>query len=165
MSNELDKLREQIHSYLREEGFIVFQGYSRLMETGPMIQWDSHHYPDFRLFLECAKALGAKLIVFHHRELDSDFIDEALADLEVADLPDGESRRLGQRLAELRVWEGFTSFVELSFSHANQVYAFVLRADWYEEIVEIADEIDDYLSGDEPEGDSPDSIGGFFSRN
>ncbi len=165
MSNDLDKLREQIDSHLREEGFVVFQGHSRLMESGPTVQWDTHHHPDYRLFLKTAKALDVKMIVFHHRELDSDFIDEALADLEVADLPDGESRRLSQRLGELRVWEGFTSYVELSYWYQKQVYVFVQRADWYEEIVEIADEIDDYLTGDEPEVDSPDDIGGFFSRN
>ena len=165
MGNDLDKLKEKIQSYLAEEDFIVFQGYSRMMESGPMVHWDSHHYPDFRLFLETAKALDVKLMVFHHRELDSGFIDDAMADLDAADLPEDESRRLAQRLNELRVWEGFTSFVELSYCSQNQGYVFVLRADWYEAILEIADEIDDYLSGDDPDVDSPDALGGFFSRN
>jgi len=165
MSNDMDKLKEQIHSHLEAEGFVVFQGYSRSVESGAPVHWDSHHYQDFRLYLETAKKLDVRLIVFHHRELDSDFIDDALADLDVADMPGDERQRLSSRLGELRVWEGFTSVVELSYTYQNQVYVFVQRADWYEDIVEIADEIEDYLSGEELGEDSPDAMGGFFSRN
>jgi len=166
MSTDLDKLKELIHSHLRAEGFVVFHGYSRLMETAPMVHWDSYHYPDFKLFLETATKLDVKLIAFHHRELESEFIDDALADLESAELPPDEQRRLRQRLSELRVWEGFASVVELSYSYQGQIHVFAQRADWYEEIVEIADEIDDYLSSEEEDADgSSDAMGGFFSRN
>lgn len=165
MTSDLDTLKTEIQSHLDTEGFVVFHGFSRLSEPLPVVYWDAYRYPEFQQFLKAPKELGVKLISFHHRELESDFIDDALADLESADMPSQQSRRLSQRLRDLRVWEGFTSVIELSFVHQGQVYVFSKRAEWYEEIMEIADEIDDYLSAEEEEEDQTDDLGGYFSRN
>lgn len=166
MSTDLDSLKEQIQAHLEAEGFLVYHGYSRMADSLPLVHWDAFRYPDFHQFMEVPKRLDVKLIAFHHRELDPGFIDDALADLEQAEMPREEGVRLAQRLRDLRVWEGFTSVVELSYVHDGQVYVFSRRAEWYDEIVDIAEEIDDYLPGHEDEDDdSSPNMGGYFSQN
>ncbi|MCP5116254.1 MAG: hypothetical protein GY953_35955 [bacterium] len=165
MTSDLDTLKTQIQNHLDSEEFVVFHGFSRMTESLPPVFWDTLRYPDFQQFLMAPKELGVKMISFHHRELEPNFVDDALADLETVDMPAAQSRKLSQRLRDLKLWEGFTSVVELSFSHEGQVYIFSRRADWYEEIMEIADEIDDYLSVEEEGEDQTDAMGGYFSRN
>lgn len=167
MKSGLDKLREEIQEYLASKDFVVYHSQSRMSEPSPLIHWDSQQYPDFRLFADVSKHLEVKLVCFHHRTLASDFIDDAMDDLESVDIPQEEYRRLEERLRELRIYEGFTSVVELSFSHQGQIYIYTRRAEWYEELLDIAEEIDDYLSADEEgdEGDEVDSMGGYFSKN
>ncbi|MCW5978611.1 MAG: hypothetical protein KIT09_11065 [Bryobacteraceae bacterium] len=164
MKAGLDKLKEEIEEYLASGNFIVYHSHSRVSEPSPLVHWDSEHYPDFRMFADASKQLEVKLVCFHHRMLDPDFIDNALDDLESVEIPQEEYRRLEERLRELRVYEGFTSLVELSFSYQGQIYIYTRRAEWYEELLDIAEEIDDYLSADE-EGDEVDSMGGYFSKN
>ena len=165
MKGDLDKLREQIQSYLDAEGFVVFHAGSRLPESLPVVYWDTARYSDYQLFLQGAKQLGLPLITFHHRELEADLVEDALADLESAEMPHEEYLRASHRLQELRVWEGFTSVVELSFLHQGQLYVYSRRAEWYEEILELAEEIDDYLNADDIDEDAAGGMGGYFSRN
>ena len=166
MTSDLDTLRTDIQTHLDAEQFVVFHGFSRMSEPLPIVYWDTFHYPEFHQFLKTPKELGVKMISFHHRELEPAFVDDALGDLEGVDMPPEEVQRLSHRLRDLRVWEGFTSVIELSFVYQGQVYVFSKRAEWYEEIMEIADEIDDYLSAEEEEDeDQTDAMGGFFSRN
>lgn len=166
MKADLDSLRSEIQSHLESLEFTVFHGLSRLNEPLPLVHWDTGHYPDFKQFLEVAKKLSVELISFHHRELNPEFIDNSATDLDAAEMPSDERQQFGRRLQELRVWEGFTSSVELSFAYQGQIYVYIRRAGWYDELLEIADEIDDYLSvEEEDEGDQPDTMGGYFSRN
>jgi hypothetical protein len=165
MKSSLDKLREEIQEYLASRSFIVYHSHSRMSEPSPLVQWDSEQYPDFRLFVEAAKDLDVKLLSFHHRTLDPEFIDDALDDLESVEIPQEEYRRLEERLRALRIYEGFTSVVELSFSYQGQIYIYTRRAEWYEELLDIAEEIDDYLSADEDSDEEVDSMGGYFSKN
>ena len=165
MKSGLDKLREEIEEYLASRNFVVYHSHTRMSEPSPLVHWDSQQYPDFRLFTEVPKQLELKLLCFHHRTLEPDFIDDVLDDLENAELPQEEYRRLEDRLRDLRIYEGFTSVVELSFSHQGQIYIYTRRAEWYEELLDIAEEIDDYLAADDNGDDEVDSMGGYFSKN
>jgi len=155
MKQELDKLKEEIREYLKSRDFLVFHGYSRLADPIPLVHWDTEHYPDFKLYLEIPKQLDVKLIAFHHRELSPEFIDDTLDDLEGIELPADEFRRLEKHLHDLRAHEGSTCLVELSFTHEGNIYIYGQRADWYEEFLEVADEIEDYLSTEEEEEQQP----------
>ena len=165
MSADLDTLREQIQSYLDAEGFVVFHASSRGQENLPALYWDTARYPDYQLFLQGAKQVGVALIAIHHRELEADLVEDALVDLENTEMPHEELVRVRQRLQELHVWEGFTSVVELSYLHQGQVYVYSRRAEWYDEILELTEEIDDYLTEGLDDEDPSSGMGGYFSRN
>jgi hypothetical protein len=163
---DLETLKTEIEDYLKTQEFAVFHGYPRLAEPASMVHWDSEEYPDFKSFLELSRQLDVRLMVFHHRRLSSDFIDQALEQLEVLDLPDDEYVEFGRRLREMRVFEGFTSAVELSFEYQSRIYFYTRRAEWYEELLDIADEIDDYAGTDvEDIEDLDDDLGPYFSKN
>ncbi len=165
MKVNLDRLKDEIQQYLESRNFVIFHSLARTTEPASAVQWDSRLYPDFKAFLEVCRQLEVRLVCFHHRELSPDFIDDAMDDLETADIPRDEYQRLEERLRELRIYEGLTSVVELSFTYQNLTYVYSQRASWYEELMEIADEIDDYLAVENEEEGNGESMGGYFSRN
>lgn len=166
MKPDLETLKTEIEEYLNTQEFAVFHGYPRLTEPASMVHWDADQYPDYKSFLELSRQLDVRLIVFHHRKLAPDFIDEAIDQLEVLDLPDDEYAELGRRLREMRVFEGFTSAVELSFEHQGRIYFYTRRAEWYEELLDVADSIDDFAAtGEEDFDDFEDELGSYFSQN
>lgn len=164
MRQNLDTLRTEIQEYLESHEFIVFHGYSRLMDTLPVVYWDLDHFPDYRLFLKAAEAAGARMIVFHQREFGVDLIDTALDQLQDTELNQAGRKSLERRLKELRVYEGFICTLELSFDYQNRIYLFDLRTEWYNELNDILDEIDASLPGEEEEDDEG-PMGGYFSKN
>lgn len=165
MKVNLDRLKDEIQQYLESHNFVVFHSLSRAGEPASTVQWDSRLYPDFKAFLEVCRQLDVRLVCFHHRELSPDFIDDAMDDLETAEIPRDEYQRLEERLRELRIYEGLTSVVELSFAYQNLTYIYSQRASWYDELMEIADEIDDYLAVENEDEGNGESMGGYFSRN
>jgi hypothetical protein len=162
MKPNLDKLKPEIERYMEQAGLALFYGYSRSVESAAAVYWDCERYPDFKLFLECAQAAGAKLIVFHQREFLSEQIEDALERLAACELAAEEARNFEQRINELRVHEGSICSVELSFDHQGRVFLFDLRTDWFEELSEMLDEIQ--LLTPEPDGDDT-PMSGYFSRN
>ncbi len=120
--------------------------------------------PDYRLFVQSARAAGAKLIVFHQREFFSEQIDEAIEKLHACELPPQESRHFEERLNDLRAYEGSVCAIELSFDHEGRVFLFDLRTEWFDEFSEMQDEIQ-LLVPDPDDSDDDSPISGYFSRN
>ncbi len=150
--------------YLAEQGFNVFFGHSRVLDSLPIIYWDCERYPDFRKYLGVARSAEAKLVVFHYREFTRDVIDDALDRLEAAGMAQDESRPLERRLKELRKYEGFTCALELSFDYEGRIYVFDLTTDWYDELSDIQEEID-LNSMDDEDDDEEGPLSGYFSQN
>ncbi len=163
MSQDLDALKTEVLETLEAEGFVVFHGFSRLADTDSFVAWDTDRQPDFRTFLNAAKRAGVNLVVFNYREFSHAHVDEAGERLEEGEFSPEEQRNLERRLRELREYEGFTCAVELSFDYQGRVYLFSVRAAWYEEFLDLLEEIDASLP-DEDE-DMDDSMGGYYSRN
>lgn len=164
MKLDLDALKSEVEEHLAAGDFVVFHGYARMSSNSPLVHWDCDRYPDFRMFLQVASRAGARLIIFHHREFTEDYIEDALERLEEADLSREERRKLEHRLSELRGYVGFTCALELSFDHEGRVYLFSLRTEWYEDLLDVLEEIDASVpdeNGEEDEG----PMGGYFSRN
>jgi hypothetical protein len=161
MSINLDALRTEVLASLEAEGFVVFHGYSRLADTDSFVAWDVDRVPDYHKFLDAAKKAGVKMLVYHYRQFTQAHTGEAAERLEGAELPPEEQRGLERRLHDLRVYEGFTCAVELSFDFEGRVYLFNLRAEWYEDYLDLLEEIDASI----PDEDEDDSIGGYYSRN
>src|SRR3984957_18771280 len=164
MKPNLDILKPEIELYLEETGLAVFYGYSRSLESGSAVYWDCEQYPDYRLFVQSARAAGAKLIVFHQREFFSEQIDDAIEKLQACELPAQDSRHFEERLIALRPYEGSVCAIELSFDHDGRVFLFDLRTEWFDEYSEMLDEIQ-LLVPDPDDGDDDSPISGYFSRN
>lgn len=164
MKLDLDHLKAEIEEHLKNLGFVVFQGHSRIANSAPFVYWDTEANPDFREFLEVARQCGVRLVVFHHREFTQRYLDDAMDRLELAEMPRDDQRPLERRIKALTDYVGFTCHLELSFDWESRVYYFSLRTEWYEDLLDILEEIDAAFSeDDEEEGEGP--VGGYFSRN
>jgi len=161
MKPNLDTLKTEIEHYLEESGLAVFHGYSRALESTPAVYWDCDEYPDYRRFVQAARTVGAKIIVFHQRTFMSEQVDDALEQLSASDLPREQRREFEHRLLELRSHDGFVCAIELSFDHEGRVFLFDLRTEWYDELTGIVDEIQMLTSDAEDDG----TLGGYFSKN
>jgi hypothetical protein len=160
----LNTLKREILDYLEASGFAVFHSSPGGLEGIPMVVWDTEHYPDYQMFLDVATKTGNKLVLFATRELESSDIDELVAQLDDCELTRDERREYESRLRDLRAFEGVTCSLELAFDHHSRLYVYEVQPDWYEEFLEIEDEIFS-RSTDEDELSDNDSLGGFFSKN
>lgn len=161
----LDTLKSEIEEYLEEKGFAIFRGFPRMLDTLPLVYWDCERYPDFKAFLETAKAAGVQLIVYHQHEFSTEQVDSALERLEEVELPRDDYRAMERRLKELRVYGGFTCALELSFDLQGRVYIFDLRTDWYEELTDLLDDLHVLGAGADEDEDDDTPMRGYFSQN
>lgn len=163
MKPNLDSLKQEIQEYLEGEGFAIFYGHSRIMDSLPLVYWNCDEHPDYKQFVKAAKTAGAQLMVYHPSALTSDVVEDALERLETIEMPREEYRKLERRLKEMRVYEGFTCEIELSFEVASRIYVYDLRTEWYEELTDLMDDLE-ILGGDLADEDE-EPLGGYFSKN
>jgi hypothetical protein len=162
----LETLKSEMLDYLATSDFALFRGYSGGLEGMPVIAWDTEHFPDYRMFLDVARKAGEKLIVFAAREFEEEVIEEALEELEDADITRDEQREFEARIRGARRHVGATCSLELAFDHSSRLYVYEAQPDWYEEFLETCDELAAMLpQGDGVKGDSHDGLGGFYSNN
>jgi hypothetical protein len=160
----LDTLKQEILEYLEHSEFAVFRGAPGGLEGLPIVLWDAERYPDYQMFLDAARKIGAKMIIFAAREFESPEIDDAVDELGECDLSREERRDLEARLRELRVHEGVTCSLELAFDHNSRMYVYEIRPDWYDEFLSIGDEISVHLPAAGTERQDDGSFG-YFSNN
>ena len=159
----LDSLRAEIESYLDTHGIVIFHSHPRAADTSAPVYWDTERQPDYKLFLAAAESVGAKLVTIHAREFTEDILEDALDHATSSALPREERRAIELRLKEMRGYLGFTCQIELSFDLAPRVYVFDLRTEWFDDLNDLLDRVDD-AAHQKPNGDSP-LGGGYFSRN
>lgn len=165
MRPNLDTLRTEIQEHLEGEGFAIFFGHSRVMDSQPLVFWDIEHHPNYKDFLKTAQAAGAKIIVLNQREFSGDVIEDAIEQLAVSDLPSDDQRTIERRLKELRAYEGFTCSIELSFDHQGRIYMFDIQTEWYEELTNLLEDLEFLDNGDDEREPGEGTIGGYFSKN
>src|ERR1700754_820935 len=120
MKTDLEALKLEIEDYLPKHDFVPFYGATRVLDDDlEVIHWDVENQPDYHLFLDVAKQIGVKLIVFAFRRFREDMVDETLEQLEESAMQRDERREYETRLKELRIYAGFTCSIELSFDHAG----------------------------------------------
>ena len=68
MDLNLDTLKREILGYLETSGFAVFRSHPGGLESLPMVTWDTERYPDYQMFLETARKIGCKMILFAARD-------------------------------------------------------------------------------------------------
>lgn len=164
MQVNLDTLRSEIQDYLEAHNLAVFHGYSRGGQHTPAVFWDTEAYPDYRAFLAAAETAGARLVTLHAQEFTGDFIDDALERVETIGVPRDERRAIEQSLKDARKYVGFTCQIELSFDVAPRVYIFDLRTQWFDDLNNLLDMVDDAMDDDDDDPEEP--LGGrYFSKN
>ena len=165
MKPNLDEIKLEIPVEIESRGLAVFPGFSRIMDQIPIVFWDSEKNSDYKAFLDTAGRIGAKVVVVHDREFTAEVVEESLERLEEATgLAREEQRAYDRRLREMRVYDGFTCAVELSFDNGGVAYMFELRTEWFDELNHIIDDIESSIPDDD-EDDDADDIGGYFSKN
>ena len=164
MAQDLETLRTEMEAHLKESGMPVFHGYHRLLPRAHVV-WDTGQHPDFREFVEAARQSGVRLMIFNHHAFTLDRIDDALDQLEDADLTREEKRNYEVRLRQLQAYEGFTCSVELSFTCEGTLYSFESHTDWYETFTDTVQELETFLDEPDAEEDEDGSLGGYFSNN
>ncbi len=161
MRQDLDNLKLDIERQLQEGAFVVYYARSRFNEQNPPILWDANVRQNPSDFLETALSVGVKLIVFHHREFGPHVLDEAVEKLEASDLAREKHREMERELKRLKGYEGFTSAIELSFDFDGRTYLYEATAAWYDEYLDLLDDLDDAMEM----GEEPPPLSGYFSQN
>lgn len=165
MKPNLDTIKKEIQEYLSTQSIAVFRGIVADLHRQGLVLWDVLREPDFRKFVECGRQIGVRMMLLSYGELDPAMIEEAMEKLSETDMPRDEQRAIERRLKELKPFAGFTCSVELSFEFQNRFYLYDLRTEWYEELLELMDQIDLSVSDGELDEDEDDSMGNYFSRN
>ena len=164
MDLNLDTLKREILEYLETAGFAVFRSSPGGLEGLPMVLWDVEHHPDYQAFLEVARQAGVKLVLFAAAEFETADVDELLEQIEDCELTREERREYESRLRELRIFEGVTCSIELAFDLHSRLYVYEVQPDWYEEFLNLEEEINSRFAED-TDVDRGDSLGGYFSKN
>jgi hypothetical protein len=160
----LNTLKREILEYLESSGMTVFHGHAGILEGPGMVLWDVKSHPDFRKFLETARAVGAQLVIFASREFEASDLDDLEGHLDDLGLDRAERREYESRIRDLRGYVDATCSLELAFDHNSRLYVFELQPDWYEDFLNLEDEI--MSSFDDEDGEGPDEpLGGYFSKN
>jgi hypothetical protein len=162
MTINLDPLRTEIQAYLEQCGIVVFKSFPRSGEPSAPVYWDTDQYPDYHQFLAAAQAAGARLVTLYAREFEADMVDDALEQLEDAGLDREDRRTFEIRLKEIRAYSGFVCQIELSFDLAPRVYIFDLRTEWFDDLNDLIDRIEDSYR---QQGEDDEPLHGYFSRN
>lgn len=135
------------------------------------VWWDTGRVPDYKKFIDAAKSTGAKMILYYDQDLREETIADAEDALELAVLEPEEYRDYSRQIGELRSYIGFTSRLSVGFANEGIFYWFDLEATWYEELVDMLEDL--HLAGfpreglgaaEEDEDENP-PLGNFYSNN
>lgn len=165
MDLNLETLKDEILRYLDNSDFAVFRSVAGGLEGLPIVNWETERFPDYRMFLEAAHKCGEKLVCFATREIAQDELDEATEELDAAELTREERREYETRLRTARRYVGVTCSLELAFDHHGHIYLYELRPDWYEDFLEVLDELTSMLPVSDVSGPDTEGLGGFYSNN
>jgi hypothetical protein len=166
MDLNLDSLKEEILRFLEASPFAVFRGHAGALDELPVITWDSESFPDYRMFLDAATRSGEKVIIFIAAAFENEDIEDIEADVALSGLDREHVRSIEQRLGRFRAYLGKTCFIQIAFDHHSRMYVYELQPDWYNEYLELTDELEAMLphEHDHEEGDD-ETLGGFYSNN
>jgi hypothetical protein len=161
----LDSLKQELLDYIALEGFAVFRGRSGLIENLPTVDWDTDNHPDYHEFLSVAKHAGVRVVVFTHRELELQEIEEALEQLEDCEFGRDEQRSIERSLSDLRGFAGSTCSIEMAFDYEGRMYVYELVTEWFQTFLDLSELLLAASSEDDDEDDADGSFGGYYSKN
>ena len=158
MKLNLDSVAVEIQEYLESRGIAVFHAFPGLDDQASTVHWDTDHHADYRDFIATAEAAGVRMIALHANEFQDEILDDALNRVADSSLPASQRAAIERRIREMRRYDGYICQIELSFDLPPRVYHFDLRTEWFQELSDMLDEIDDA----EADVQNPP---GYFSKN
>jgi hypothetical protein len=162
----LESVKSEILDYLASSEFAVFRNHAGSLDALSVITWDTERFPDYRMFLDTAHKAGQKLILFASREMEESEVEEAMEELQDAELTRDEQREFEKRLRDARRHVGSTCSLELAFDYNSHLYVYELQPDWYEEFIDTCDELSALIPvTDELTDEGNDGLGGYYSNN
>jgi hypothetical protein len=164
----LDILKQELLDYIVSEGFAVFRSQPGAFDVPTAIYWDTEGHPEYQAFLNVAKSADARMIIFAHRELQAEEIEDALEQLEECDLGREEKRSVERNLNELRAFVGATCSIEMAFDFQGRLYVYELVTEWFQTFMDLSELIMTASSSDSEHDDedgSDSSFGGYYSKN
>jgi hypothetical protein len=159
----LDSLKHEVLQHLEDSDFALFRSSPGGLDRLQMVLWNVEQYPDYRMFLDAAHKAGAKVLIFGTDELESSDLDDLREQMEDLELSRDERRDFESRLRALAKYEGRTCTLEMAFSLEGRMYVYDVQPDWYDEFVQLEDEILARLTDDDDLDD--DTLGGYYSKN
>ena len=168
MTYNLDTLKQELLDYIVAEGFAVFRSQCGALEGLPTIFWDTDSHPEYQPFLNVAKSVDARIIVFAHREFEAEEIDDAVEQLADCEFGREEQRSIERSLTDLRAFAGSTCSIEMAFEVHGRLYVYELVTEWFQTFIDLS-ELLMAASSTENTGDDEDgtdsAFGGYYSKN
>lgn len=139
-SDSLSQTVEEIRTFAKEEGFVVFYGLTPEDETHT-VYWIKEQ-GDWKAFLEGAKTLGVKLLYLNWAPFEGFQIEEALEGVGVQDskVEKAESEECKRDVEEYRNKVGLISLIDLAFLWDGVFHVCRLTAEWFEAFEELVEE-------------------------
>jgi hypothetical protein len=141
----------QVVGYVKSLGFNVFYGYIEY-PFSITVTWDKDR-GDLKDFMRIAKAEGVRLIIIDWFDLDDEMIEARTLETDVIQNSDERERidRRNDAMESYRKNVGETASISVSWVKDSVRYVYADATDWWPDLSEIFDEIDEELEGDERE--------------
>ena len=136
-----------IVSLANTQGLVVFYGWAHGSDQ-KTVDWNEEHGGDCAKFLECAKAVDAKLLYLNWAPFEEFQIDEALERLEECTASEAEARTeidsLPSRydIETYRDKVGVTAVLDLAFMSGEVVHTYQCFADWFQAFEDLTDALE-----------------------
>lgn len=152
---------DNIVNAAKGHGLVVFYGWAHGTNQ-KSVDWNEDHGGNWEKFLECAKAVEAKLLYLNWAPFEEFQIDEALEHLEksIASGAGGgtepDSLPAGRDIEAYRDKVGVTAVLDLAFMHGDVVHIYQCFADWFQAFEGLTEALE--ADSDETEDSFPERV-------
>ncbi len=148
-ADELLEKVEVIVNAAKGQGLVVFYGWAH-GTTQKTVDWNEEHGGNWEKFLECAKAVGAKMLYLNWAPFEDLQVDEAVQHLEKT-LAAGSGTGIEQsdslpsrtEIEAYRDKVGVTAVIDVAFLHEDVVHIYQCFADWFQAFEELTEELEE----------------------
>jgi hypothetical protein len=159
-ADELLEKIEAIVSWAKAQGLFVFYGWAHGSNENT-VDWNEEHGGDWERFLECAKAVGAKMVYINWAPFEEFQVDEAIGHLEKHIAAGGAGIEQSgppshREIEAYRDKVGVTALIDLAFIHENVVHTHQRFAGWFRTFQELTEGLE--ADSDETEDTFPERV-------
>jgi len=134
----LDKVRDEIISYLRNENLNIFYGSDATVEGCPFIEIQWQHEGKWKEFIEIAKKEGVQTIILEEHILSSEDIKRENASTEILS-NDVDANELQKQLKSFSKYVGKVGELTLMWVKGGVKFCYVSRTKWFDDFVALTE--------------------------